>query len=932
LTGGGVVWDLPNYTGFIGANHINWTNCALLQGSAAALFPGNDFWIFDRCEIGNATYGIYGFYDSQTRGPNAIRINNCYIHDIDTTNYPDEGGDGHGIGARDTSNWVVTGNRLERTASSIDFFVDDGWYRTNNLIEHNFVKDVRLTHPIGTEGTGGGILFEGGTTAGRSISNRVNGNILLNIGVGATHDWQGEGIGAGGIDYIQILNNTIDTCHSGITISSSTPLNAKVENNIIANPEFRYIDFVGTGAATNLTLDYNLYYPIHELTNQFRLFPAETHDVHSVFANPRFASGSPSVSADFKLQVSSAAIGAGTLVGLTYDFAGIPIPTTHAPDIGAFQSSSSRVAASCSQADVQAMINISGPGDTVIIPAGTCTYTGTLTNFNGVNIIGAGIDQTIIVDEVPRSPNKVPVISLAGNDYDFSGVTIRGGVTNLSVNDNGAMKVSGRNWRIHHIKEKNLHALGMKLVARVGTIDHSIFDLPDVEAMQVYDSDGVGNASWNTDVLWGTTNAVVVEDNEFYNNNFNPCLDSYAGSLVTFRFNTVSNSWIGNHGTDSSQYLRSARDMEIYNNTFLWPPVGLPNTPWPRVIYFRGGSAVVFSNTASGRFTKLVSMASYRSILNGSVDGSPNWVPWGGATGTNVWDGNTDITGYPCIDQVGRGTGDLITNTTPKNATLGGIAKWPRNALEPVYIWSNNVAGIDAPQQIAGTEGLNIVANRDYFTGVAKPGYTPLVHPSPRVSGSIQPVQDPFITAQPQNQSVTVGQAATFTVSTTGNSPRSYQWQLNGNNVGTNGTTYVKPNCQLGDSGSVVRVVVTDTAGSLVSINATLTVIQDPIITVQPQNTTVLQTTPAVFNVTASGGSPLSYQWKKNGTNIVGATLSTCVTPGTSLLDNQATFSVIVSDLAGSLPSISAVLTVQPTNTAPVIKHIGHGKIGKAHL
>jgi hypothetical protein len=38
-----------------------------------------------------------------------------------------------------------------------------------------------------------------------------------------------------------------------------------------------------------------------------------------------------------------------------------------------------------------------------------------------------------------------------------------------------------------------------------------------------------------------------------------------------------------------------------------------------------------------------------------------------------------------------------------------------------------------------------------------------------------------------------------------------------------------------------------------------------PSIGTQPQNTTVSPGAPATFSVVASGGSPLTYQWQRNG-------------------------------------------------------------------
>jgi hypothetical protein len=67
----------------------------------------------------------------------------------------------------------------------------------------------------------------------------------------------------------------------------------------------------------------------------------------------------------------------------------------------------------------------------------------------------------------------------------------------------------------------------------------------------------------------------------------------------------------------------------------------------------------------------------------------------------------------------------------------------------------------------------------------------------------------------------------------------------------------------------------------------------------------------AKFQVVASGALPLSYQWRKNGATIAGATKSKYTTPPTTLTDNGSLFSVVVSNGVGSATSNNAVLTVQ---------------------
>ncbi len=83
----------------------------------------------------------------------------------------------------------------------------------------------------------------------------------------------------------------------------------------------------------------------------------------------------------------------------------------------------------------------------------------------------------------------------------------------------------------------------------------------------------------------------------------------------------------------------------------------------------------------------------------------------------------------------------------------------------------------------------------------------------------------PTITTQPANQSVIVGQTATFTVVATGTASLTYQWQKNGSPIsGATAATYTTPSTTVVDNGSQFVVVVTNVAGSATSNPATLSV------------------------------------------------------------------------------------------------------------
>lgn len=172
----------------------------------------------------------------------------------------------------------------------------------------------------------------------------------------------------------------------------------------------------------------------------------------------------------------------------------------------------------------------------------------------------------------------------------------------------------------------------------------------------------------------------------------------------------------------------------------------------------------------------------------------------------------------------------------------------------------------------------------------------------------------PTISTQPANQTVTVGQTATFSVTANGSAPLSYQWRKNMVNIsGATSASYITPAAVAGDNGAKFDVVVSNSAGSTTSHAATLTVNAVPVapsITTQPANQTVNAGQTATFSVTATGTTPLSYQWQENGSNVTGATSSAYTTPVTTTADSGEQFRVLISNSAGNITSSTATLTV----------------------
>ncbi len=136
----------------------------------------------------------------------------------------------------------------------------------------------------------------------------------------------------------------------------------------------------------------------------------------------------------------------------------------------------------------------------------------------------------------------------------------------------------------------------------------------------------------------------------------------------------------------------------------------------------------------------------------------------------------------------------------------------------------------------------------------------------------------PTITTQPGNQTVTAGQTATFTVIAAGTAPLTYQWQKNGVNIaGATSSSYTTPATTTSDSGSTFRVVVTNTAGTVTSASATLTVNAAP--------APAIQVNPTAINF---------------GNDVVGTTLSQIL-----IIKNTGTATLTISQITATGSSFS---------------------------
>jgi len=452
-------------------------------------------------------------------------------------------------------------------------------------------------------------------------------------------------------------------------------------------------------------------------------------------------------------------------------------------------------AKTCSQTDVQAAIDSASDGDTVVVPAGNCTWmtpvkigktiwTKPVTyESKQVTVRGAGINKTIVTIGDVNTPNNTAfsIKTVEGKGVRITGFTFSLGVPTTDKNNKTLIGLTGtsKKWRIDHNRFE--HYPGRAIVIggyTFGVIDHNTF-YKGGSAIYIshsaWNGKKFGDGSWNSPLALGTEKAVYIEDNVFETAD-RTSVDAGSGARYVFRYNT-SNKTVINHGTETSGRYRSAFSFEVYNNTFT-------NTEhWWSVMHFRGGTGVIFNNTARGYGWgngEMVHVANYRDSDNykfwGQCDGTSPYdknvkkddVPYvyesgtsadnnsvgvltvsGESWGANQWVGysvhntttgessvitaNTADTitaqrgtrgsgnyvdwavgdsfiilrAYPCLDQVGWSTGNLLSNYDPPLPK-----EWPQQVLAPLYGWGNT---LDGKYGAIKSRSPHIKENRDFY-------------------------------------------------------------------------------------------------------------------------------------------------------------------------------------------------------------------------
>jgi len=364
------------------------------------------------------------------------------------------------------------------------------------------------------------------------------------------------------------------------------------------------------------------------------------------------------------------------------------------------------------------------------------------TNVTSLSIIGAGTAGTRSAastggTNINHNTGQFYVTTAAAKKLRISNITFTGTPNNAGAGYNvasifiaGLTKVaSSGGFRVDHMSFNS----ASRAVAVNGYLDGVIDSNTRTGPGQVFHvSDGVygGNSSWHRANSMGGAGNVYIENNDIQctgTSCVSPTMfcDTDNGGRVVVRYNLVKNHYLGGHdasSTNRSGFLYEAYNNDLYigerddlafishrggtgafynNSMYYWKANTSNMTYAPTGTHFMnyrssdgpGGQTALWANAK----TCSSSSSALKGVLAGDVSYSDSTCSSG--TGCEyIDDPSGDGKGYPCRDQIGRGTDQT---------------------LAPYLLWNNTITfsgQAAAPIQINIIDGgaTDIVADRDY--------------------------------------------------------------------------------------------------------------------------------------------------------------------------------------------------------------------------
>ncbi len=417
---------------------------------------------------------------------------------------------------------------------------------------------------------------------------------------------------------------------------------------------------------------------------------------------------------------------------------------------------------SCNLADIQNAINSASSGDTIMVPAGNCIWTSTLTITKGIALIGAGVGKTIIdkttsgdiISYTLQEPLVYSSFRLSGIEFNLNNIASGPYIDNPSpyheprirIDHNYFLNCAGHSWRLQG--------------QVYGVVDNNLFTGNAWQRRY-----GSNSISWNNIAYsYGGEKNLYVEDNIIVQSKYDGLNQLGLGSILVERYNTINYTnptsssnfypW-DSHGNQDWNSNDAAMGREIYGNKID------ANNKNVKLFYHRGGMALLFWNKIVNSGSTWITLqeecddCSYGhtcAICNPKPACSPNEQPqhvsdsyyWNnrfGKTGTSLVvdislsnsDSDCSVRNYLIAEDV-----DVFWNKVPFTGSsgvgCGTLANRPSTCNVGVGYWATE-------QDCSGLDDKNVGANpTEPITGVLYkcgsnnnwiPYYTPFVYPHP---------------------------------------------------------------------------------------------------------------------------------------------------------------------------------------------------------
>lgn len=342
------------------------------------------------------------------------------------------------------------------------------------------------------------------------------------------------------------------------------------------------------------------------------------------------------------------------------------------------------------------------------------------------------------------------------------------------------------------------------------------------------------------------------------------------------------------------------------------------------------GQSATFSVTATGTAPLSYQWNKNGIAISGATSSSYSTPPTSAADNGDLFNvlvsdpvGNTASTDATLTVTGGSAAPSIVAQPVNQTVTAGQTATFSVTATGTAplsYQWNKNGTAISGATSAAYSTPPTTTADSGSQFNVVVSNASGSVTSSSATLTVNAGGTAPTITVQPTSETVTAGQTASFSVTATGSAPLAYQWHKNGLVIsGAISPSYTTPATTSADNGAQFDVLVSNSAGSVNSQAATLTVAAATVVKITTTSLPNGAVQVAYSTTLQAIGGTLPYTWSiASGQLPAGLTLSAAgVISGTPTAAGLATFTIQVADSVGNKSSAGFSINVTSASQGP---------------